>query len=92
MIVTSLDEARLTARTEELADLLIDTVSGGASIGFLAPLDRAAAVAWWQERADAVAAGRLTVLVAHDGHRAVGTVGLAFPDKPNSATAPSWSN
>ncbi len=67
-----------------LADLLTDTVEGGASVGFLAPLDRADAVTWWRERAAAVAAGRLAVWVAHDGGRVLGTVSLALPDKPNS--------
>ncbi|MFF0014098.1 GNAT family N-acetyltransferase [Streptomyces sp. NPDC005374] len=84
MIVTRVNESQLAACADELADLLIDTVDGGASIGFLAPLDRAAACAWWQERVRAVAAGHLGVLVAYDGRRTVGTVGLAFPDKPNS--------
>lgn len=92
MIVTSLNEDQLAARTDELADLLIDTVQGGASIGFLASLDRAAAVAWWQARAAAVAAGHLTVLAAYDGQRAVGTVAWPFPTSPTPATAPSWSS
>jgi GNAT superfamily N-acetyltransferase len=82
--VTRLGEDRLADHVEELADLLVDTVDGGASIGFLAPMDRAAAVAWWKERVGAVAAGHLTVWAAHDGSHAVGTVSLAFPDKPNS--------
>ncbi|MFF4349397.1 GNAT family N-acetyltransferase [Streptomyces sp. NPDC001530] len=69
---------------EELADLLTDTVDGGASIGFLAPLDRRAAVAWWEERAAAMSAGRLAVWVARGEDRLLGTVSLAFPDKPNS--------
>lgn len=59
-------------------------MDGGASVGFLAPLDRAEAVAWWSERARGVAAGRLAVWAAQDGDRVVGTVSLAFPDKPNS--------
>lgn len=84
MITTCLDEAQLLFCVDELADLLVDTVDGGASIGFLAPLDRAVAVAWWKERAAAVAAGGLAVWAARDGHRVVGTVSLAFPDKPNS--------
>src|SRR4051794_19049123 len=74
----------LLAASAELADLLVDTVAGGASIGFLAPLEPAAAVAWWRERAQAVAAGRLTVWVAYDAGRPAGTVSLALPDKPNS--------
>ncbi|WP_020116630.1 GNAT family N-acetyltransferase [Streptomyces canus] len=84
MIVDRLDEARLANDVDGLADLLIDTVDGGASIGFLAATDRAAAVAWWKERVGAVAAGHLAVWAAYDGRRAVGTVSLAFPDKPNS--------
>ncbi|MFF4029141.1 GNAT family N-acetyltransferase [Streptomyces sviceus] len=84
MIVNRLGSAQLADSVGELADLLLDTVDGGASIGFLAPMDRAAAVAWWKERVGAVAAGHLAVWAAYDGRRAVGTVSLAFPDKPNS--------
>lgn len=84
MIVTRLDEAQLLHCAGELADLLVDTVADGASVGFLAPLDRTAAVAWWEERAVAVAAGESAVWAAREGDRTVGTVGLAFPDKPNS--------
>jgi GNAT superfamily N-acetyltransferase len=84
VIVSRVEGARLAASVEGLADLLVDTVHGGASVGFLAPLDRAAAVAWWQERVAAAEAGQLAVWTAHDGDRIVGTVGLAFPDKPNS--------
>ncbi|MGW0332888.1 GNAT family N-acetyltransferase [Streptomyces sp. NPDC003011] len=94
MIVTRLDEARLNgarlngarlnATVQELADLLVDTVDDGASVGFLAPLTREEAVAWWEERAAAAVAGRLAVWTAHDGDRTAGTVTLAFPDKPNS--------
>lgn len=82
--VSRLDAEQLRTVVDELAELLIDTVDGGASIGFLAPLDRAAAVAWWEERAAAVSAGRLAVWVAHGADRLLGTVSLAFPDKPNS--------
>src|SRR5437879_4504435 len=82
--VTPLDAGQLLAQAEELAELLADTVGSGASIGFLAPLDRADAVAWWKGRAAGVAAGQLAVWVARDGERVVGTVSLAFPDKPNS--------
>ncbi|KAF5993188.1 GNAT family N-acetyltransferase [Streptomyces sp. WAC00263] len=82
--VSRLDAQRLRASVGELAELLIDTVEGGASIGFLAPLERATAVAWWEERVDAVSAGRLAVWVAHTADRILGTVSLVFPDKPNS--------
>jgi GNAT superfamily N-acetyltransferase len=84
VIVTRLTETQLDASIEGLADLLVDTVDGGASVGFLAPLDRAAAVAWWKGRAATSAAGQFAVWTAQDGDRTVGTVGLTFPDKPNS--------
>ncbi|MFI6034653.1 GNAT family N-acetyltransferase [Streptomyces sp. NPDC051315] len=84
MTTTRLDAGQLLERTGALADLLVDAVDGGASVGFLAPLDRAEAVAWWKERVAGVAAGRLAVWAAHDGDRVVGTVTLDFPDKPNS--------
>ncbi|MFJ6080701.1 GNAT family N-acetyltransferase [Streptomyces sp. NPDC092369] len=84
MIVQRLGSGELSARVRELAELLVDTVDDGASVGFLAPLDRAEALAWWEERTAGVAAGRLAVWAAQDGDRVVGTVSLAFPDKPNS--------
>ncbi|MFJ5779174.1 GNAT family N-acetyltransferase [Streptomyces sp. NPDC093094] len=84
MIVTRLDASGTHARAEELAGLLSDTVEGGASIGFLAPLDAATALDWWRGRAAAVAAGELAVWAAHEEGRLVGTVSLALPDKPNS--------
>ncbi|MGC9382087.1 GNAT family N-acetyltransferase [Streptomyces sp. MH13] len=84
MMVGRVDEHRLTGLLEGLADLLTETVDGGASVGFLAPLDRAEAVAWWRGRAAAVATGRLAVWVACEGERVTGTVSLALPDKPNS--------
>jgi GNAT superfamily N-acetyltransferase len=82
--VERLGVTELHARVEDLADLLVDTVDGGASIGFLAPLERARALAWWKERVAGVAAGQLAVWAAGDGGRTLGTVSLAFPDKPNS--------
>jgi GNAT superfamily N-acetyltransferase len=84
MTATRLDEVQLLELADELADLVVDTVAGGASIGFLAPLGHAEAVAWWKERAAGVAAGRLAVWVEREAGRTVGTVSLAFPDKPNS--------
>lgn len=80
MNVLRLDEGQLLARTVELAELLVDAVAGGASVGFLAPLDPAVAEEWWHARAD----GPFAVWAAVDGGRIVGTVSLAFPDKPNS--------
>lgn len=85
MSVVRWDAEQVRMRSGELGDLLADTVAGGASVGFLAPLDRAEAAAWWLRRSEQVAAGRLAVWAALDGaDRVTGTVGLDLPDKPNS--------
>ncbi|MER6167790.1 GNAT family N-acetyltransferase [Streptomyces violaceorubidus] len=84
MIVERVDERAATALLDGLAALLTDTVAGGASVGFLAPLGHAEAAHWWRGRAAAVAAGQLALWVARAGERVTGTVSLALPDKPNS--------
>jgi GNAT superfamily N-acetyltransferase len=70
------------AQVEGLADLLVDSVNGGASVGFMAPLAREKAVAFWRRVADGVAAGERAILIAEDGTRIVGTVHLllALPE------------
>ncbi|MEV7423425.1 GNAT family N-acetyltransferase [Streptomyces sp. NPDC091212] len=73
----------LLAAADELAELLVDAVAGGASVGFLDPLDRAAAAGWWRAQAPAVRDGRLSVRVARSGGRVMGTVGVTYADKAN---------
>jgi GNAT superfamily N-acetyltransferase len=66
-----------------LADVLLDCVEGGASVGFMHPLSREQARVFWRGVADAVARGERAVLVAEDAAGAVvGTVQvlLAQPD------------
>jgi GNAT superfamily N-acetyltransferase len=66
------------AHVEQLADVLIDCVEGGASVSFLHPLTRDRAVAFWRWVADGVAAGGRAVLVAEDEQGICGTVQLIF--------------
>ncbi|MFE4914363.1 GNAT family N-acetyltransferase [Streptomyces sp. NPDC056652] len=82
--VAPLSADALLGALDDLRDLLIDTVAGGASIGFLGPLDPAAATAWWRAQIPAVRAGRLSVQVSRDSGRITGTVGVVFADKPNA--------
>ncbi|MGW4704881.1 GNAT family N-acetyltransferase [Streptomyces sp. NPDC004285] len=60
-----------------LAALLVDAVDGGASVGFLAPLDPADAASWWRGVAEEAARGVRDVWAAHgpDG-RLTGVVTL----------------
>jgi GNAT superfamily N-acetyltransferase len=67
-----------------LADLLIDAVTGGASVGFLAGLDHATAAAWWHDRAAPVADGSLAVWVARGPDGITGTISLAYASKANA--------
>lgn len=70
-------------RVDALASLLIDCVEGGASVGFMWPLPRERALAFWRGVAEGVARGERVLLVAEDaGGRIVGTVQLitAMPD------------
>ncbi|MCX4967911.1 GNAT family N-acetyltransferase [Streptomyces sp. NBC_00654] len=74
----------LVTYADELAALLVETVEEGSSVGFLAPLDRDVAAAWWRERAAAVDAGALRVWIARDGERVAGTVSLVRAALPNA--------
>ncbi|MYS48922.1 GNAT family N-acetyltransferase, partial [Streptomyces sp. SID6013] len=56
MTVDRIDEHGVTGLLDGLAGLLTDTVAGGASVGFLAPLGHEEAADWWRGRAAAVAA------------------------------------
>jgi GNAT superfamily N-acetyltransferase len=70
------------AQVEALADLLVDSVADGASVGFMHPLETAKAVAFWRRVADGVAAGERALLIAEDETGTVGTVHLilALPE------------
>jgi GNAT superfamily N-acetyltransferase len=62
----------------QLADVLIDCVEGGASVSFMHPLTRERAVAFWRGVAKAVAAGERALIVAEDERGICGTVQLIF--------------
>ena len=65
-----------------LADLLIDVVDDGASVGFLAPLPRATAAAYWRGVADGLG-DVLALWVAEIDGCVAGTVQLAPCMKDN---------
>ena len=73
-----------TATIEGLADVLLDVVEGGASVGFMLPLARDKAVAYWRGILDSAARGERIVLVAEEpaSGAILGTVQvvLAMPD------------
>ena len=68
---------------DELADVLIDCVEGGASVSFMHPLSRERAMAFWRRVAQGVAAGERALLVAGDEHGLCGTVQLVLEQPEN---------
>ena len=70
----TVDEALI----DQLADVLLDCVEGGASVSFMLPLTRVRAVAFWRKVAEGVASGGRALLVAEDAHGICGTVQLIY--------------
>lgn len=72
------------AVAEALADVLLDCVEGGASVGFMHPLPRDRAVTFWRGVQASAARGERILLVAEDlaSGTVIGTVQvvLAMPD------------
>ena len=75
------------ADVRELAQLLLDAVASGASVGFLDSLTLEEAAEWWRRKL-ATADPRAIFLIARDAEGIVGTVQLlpaAMPNQPHRA-------
>ena len=90
--MTGASPSRLTVRrlarvddadVAALAALMIDVVEGGASIGFMLPIDAARAEAFWRRVAAGVDSGERVLFVADDGGGIVGTVQLVVEQPEN---------
>lgn len=81
--IESIDAAALPARREALIDLLLDAVENGSSVGFVLPLSRAEAAAYWDGLRSTLAAGSRLLWIATDGGAALGTVQLELATKKN---------
>lgn len=79
-----------TELTEGLADVLIDCVAGGASVGYMHPMQRQKAIDYWQAALASCRAGERVILVAtaKDTDAIVGTVSLVhspYENQPHRA-------
>jgi acetyltransferase len=83
MTIEQLGRAGLDQRVDEFAELLRDCVDGGASVGFLPPLGREEAAAYWRSVAPAVAGGTRLLFAAFEDGRLAGSVQLDLPGMPN---------
>ena len=68
---------------DQLADVLVDCVEGGASVNFMSPFSQDQALAFFRKVAGSVAAGDTVLLAARLDGRIVGTVQLGLDTPPN---------
>ncbi|KVF77364.1 acetyltransferase [Burkholderia sp. FL-7-2-10-S1-D7] len=84
MTVRRVDAIEAHACIDALADVLIDCVEGGASVGFMLPVERSTVVAFWTRVAAGVAGGERILLIAEDvAGRIVGTVQVVTAQPEN---------
>jgi len=67
----------------QLAELLIDAVASGASIGFMPPLHEREAIEYWQGVFAAMREGSRVLLAAVENERIEGSVQLALETRAN---------
>ncbi len=65
-------------QVQQLVDLLVDCVEGGASVSFMSPLSRDKATAFWYQVAADVACATRALLVAEEAGVIVGSVQLVL--------------
>jgi ribosomal protein S18 acetylase RimI-like enzyme len=82
MIISFLPE-QAEREIGHLADLLIDAVESGASIGFMPPFSREEALAYWQDVIAAMRTGRRLLLVWMDGDVVQGSVQMDLEPRAN---------
>ena len=68
---------------QELSDVLIDCVEGGASVSFMLPMSLPKAAAYWRGVAAQVALGESLVLAAFDAGAIIGTATLILKQPEN---------
>lgn len=84
VILRTLSREDILLHLNDLADILINCVEGGASVSFMLPFSRDKALAFWQRTAASVAANERILLAAVNAQqRIVGTVQLII-DQPEN--------
>lgn len=81
--VRLIGEEEAATRVGELAEVLVDCVMGGASVGFMAPYEQSDALAYWKGVIAAVSDGSTLLFVAEIDEHIVGTVQIGMRQMPN---------
>jgi acetyltransferase len=74
-----------THELQDLCELVRDSVSGGASVGWVAVPSELEAANYWRGIADQVQSGAIVLLVARSPSQVIGTVQLHLSARPNGA-------
>ena len=82
-MIVAFSPGQAETEIEQLSDLLIDAVDSGASVGFLPPLLRAEANAYWYSVIGAMREGTRVLLVTMDGRLLQGSVQLQLEMRAN---------
>lgn len=81
--IERVDVASLPRIREAMIDLLFDAVEHGSSVGFVLPLSRDEAGAYWDGLAPSIAAGQRLLWIAREADAIEGTVQLELAAKRN---------
>lgn len=81
--IRTLEAGEAGRHAHQLVELLDDAVAGGASIGFVLPLERAEVEAYWQDVAADLRQGRLALLAAFEHDQLIGAVQLGLEPRAN---------
>ncbi len=81
--IAVLDAAAATAAIDELSDVLVDCVEGGASVSFMLPFSHGEARAFFEKAIAAVSRSDTVLVVAKRDGRIVGTVQVGLDMTPN---------
>jgi ribosomal protein S18 acetylase RimI-like enzyme len=81
--IVVLDAAAATAAIDELAEVLIDCVAGGASVSFMHPFGKDDAVVFFRKMIASVERDETVLVAGRIDGRIVGTVQLGLDTPPN---------
>jgi GNAT superfamily N-acetyltransferase len=81
--IIALDAPVADPALDQLADVLVDCVEGGASVSFMTPFSHGEALVFFRKVAGSVASGDTVLLAARLGGKIVGTVQLGLDTPPN---------
>lgn len=81
--IVVLDAVAAASAIDQLADILVDCVEGGASVSFMAPFGQADAVAFFRKVIASIARNETVLIAARLDGKIVGTVQLGLDTPPN---------